>query len=61
MKFDGSRQANSYAEAESRKQKCDLYVIKSLAGALHYEVVNTIDNLAKNKKVIGHYKAGDRI
>jgi hypothetical protein len=56
--FEGFGQACAYAEIESKKQKNELWVVKSFGGGLHYEVITTMEDKTETDKVLAHYKEG---
>ena len=61
MIFEGLRQASEAAEMTSKKAKSELFVIKSLMGGLHYKVVDKLDDIKPQEKVLAHYKEGNKI
>lgn len=59
--FGGYGPARDHAQAESKKQQKELYVVKSSNGGIHYYVTPNKENVKGKEKILGHYKNGETI
>lgn len=56
--FEGHGAARTFAETESRKNKSELFVVKSHSGGIHYYVTPIASNLAAGEKILEKYRNG---
>jgi len=59
--FEGLLPANKEAETMSKKERCEVFVVKENIGGLRYVVYKTRHNLPQGAKVLSIYFDGNKL